>query len=157
MGKKEIVILFFTFMLTMNVYGHNVDDGMITWRKKESEKNFKDTIQIDKQYISVGLFRVSTEKLYVGDTSFLCYYLLAPTILNSSLPTWIIHVYKQVNDKWKLVGDGSYVSARKVNAALDTLRNRIVFYTKKAECEFDRTETNIRKDEIIGEVKISDL
>ena len=155
MGKKMAIIsILFLLSWTIKTYGQEVKDDKIEWDnlKLFENKSFPDTCQIKEQYemdfTPIGL----TSNFQWNDRHFFC----CSHGIGSGIPMWIIQVF-ELKKEWQLVFEKSIVKRAFISSSLDSLRNKIVFYGGGLEIDSVTQKMNIRKDEIIGEVKISDL
>ena len=129
----------------------------IKWENKDSLENVvcEDTCQLKKAKLWGRLEPVHTQRLATNDMNLFCRYLR----VGSGLPIWIVEIYKQEKEQWRLVAKGKVIrptySFRAEFVAHD---NKVVFFTTYAKYDSQTHEAiAFAKVDEVGGLSLNDL
>ncbi len=111
---------------------HDLYSDTIKWENKDSLKNvaYEDTCQLMKAELWGRLEPVHTQMLATNDMNLFCRYLP----VGSGLPIWIVEIYKQEKEQWRLVAKGKVIRPTySFKAEFAVHDNKIVFFTTYAK------------------------
>ena len=130
----------------------------IEWENKDSLKNIVcgDTCQLKGAELWGRMEPVHTQRLATDDISLLCRYLP----VGSGLPIWIVEIYKQEKEQWRLVAEGKVIiPTYSFRAEFDVHNNKIVFFTTYPTKYDSLTHEAIAfaKVDEVGELSLTEL
>jgi hypothetical protein len=111
---------------------HDLYNDTIKWKSKDSLENVvcEDTCQLKKAELWGRLEPVHTQSLTIDDSNLFCRYLP----VGSGLPIWIVEIYKQEKEQWRLVAKGKVIRPTySFKAEFAVHDNKIVFFTTYAK------------------------
>lgn len=156
MGKKALIFSIVALLLSVavNSYGQDIYEEKIRWQDNVGHVVYADSSQIMNRipdFMRGCIDKGNSEYEYiktinVNDSRYLSMCLE----IGSGMPLWQIEIYKQVNDKWKLVAVGRvYRPCHAIRVGQDSAKNKLVFYTDKDKYG--------DKDEEVGELSLDKL
>ena len=155
MGKKSMIFvpLVILHFITMNVYGQE----KMEWKSKDKIGYVvcADTLQLSEDKWYVGCLGYHTKCMTIENS---CYFFRFLPI-GSGIWRWLIEIYRQENDHWRLVAEGKvYRTTSFITADFDSRNNKIIISTFNAEYDSSTKEMiSLSKVEEIAELSLSDL
>lgn len=129
----------------------------IEWVNKDSLDmiHFADTCQIKDHYNQEAYTLLyDTKELTLKDKRYYCCF----QPVGSGQSIWLIHVYKQEEDRWTKVAEGEVTGPVLITADIDPGNNKIVFSTLDAKMDtYTKKIKSLKKGYEIGELPLSDL